>query len=192
MVMFPDLVGTRREFLPRYSDEQIGVSENRSQRARLWLLPRWEIPVSYADLSSTDAALIDSHILEVNGAADPWYWCDWTERAWMWVPIAIADGAATTFDLPGIEVSEIAVFVGASSVTATVTEGAGTDGVATVTVTSGGTPATGLWVWCNARMRRVFSVRFDRDPVGMAERDLETGLFRFSARLLSEKNGVWG
>lgn len=183
-MLFPDIAGRSRAFTPLIPVRTLPTGESHAQRHRKALFPRWSIQVDWDLLTLANAKLIQDHVTAVRGGATEFDWFDW--RVWHWTSVLIGygTGATATFDLPGKSVSDAQFFRGTGSVTGVITEGVGPDGRARVVINE--TPPAGQAVWMHGRMKRLFTVTFERDPQP-AERDLETGYYLFSTRFMTAK-----
>lgn len=162
MILFPDVIGARREVIPLFPERVTAVGENGATRYRKFIGPRWDIVLAWAELTAADAAAIADHVEAVQGGRHVFGWIDWRTLHWPWVPIGTGDGATVDFDLPAFGSSDQQFFTGAgTSVSGIVTAGSGTGGRDSVELSAA--PADGVAVWFNATMRRVFEVSFASD-----------------------------
>ena len=186
-MLFPDVIGSMREPDPAFYGSTAEMGEQHRVRYRKALFPRWGINLGWDLLTPAEGLAIDAHVRAHAGAGLRFDWYDWRLLHWVWVPIALGDGATTVFDLPGKLVADLELFTGAgTAATGTIAAGAGANGRDRVTITSGA-PASGVWLWCNATMRRLFvDVRFESDRQPLT-RLLDSGYYGFRTRLVGKK-----
>jgi len=186
MALFPDVIGSERGIGPLFTTKTTRLGQNQFARYRKSLRPRFAFDIAFDLLTSAQASSIDDHVIAVAGAGLTFPWFDWSPFHWLWVPVGTGDGSTTTFDLPGKNSSDLEVFTGtgSSAAVSSTSVGTGANGCDRFTLTSA--PGNGVSIWCNATMRRLFTVTFEDDHQPLT-RLLDTGYYQFSSRLRQVK-----
>ncbi|HEX8851270.1 MAG TPA: hypothetical protein VF761_17220 [Gemmatimonadaceae bacterium] len=201
MSAFPDItpasmnVGSRYRAVPLWGPRSV-LSRGGAQFTafRKFRRPRYAFELAWTHLELATAREIAQHITDQHVTLLPFDWFDWYPFWWRSVFVGIGDGATTQWVLPAKDVTDVTIYVGGA------TSAGGTDrtfiggnqlfrigpnfedGVSLFAP-----PALGRPIWAYFRGRRRWNVTIEADMQGAMTRDLETGTYAVSMRLMQTK-----